>query len=111
MDFKVFKGKKFLCKTRTVKGLSANVGLMFRSYLKKGESLTLELPKKRIEIHTFFVFFPIDLFFLDEDFRVIEKASMKPWRIYLPKKNARYLLEANKGELNLRLRDKLSIGN
>lgn len=111
MDFKVFKGKKFLCKTRTVKGIGANIGLMFKPNLKTGETLTLKLPAKRVEIHTYFVFFPIDLFFLDGNYKVIEKASMAPWRIYLPKKNARYLLEANKGELNLRIRDKLSIGN
>jgi uncharacterized protein len=107
MSLKVYRKQKFLCNTKIVKGIGANIGLMFKTKLKKGETLTLELPKTKVEIHTWFVFFPIDLFFLDENYQIIEKASMVPWRIYLPKKNAKYLLEANKGELNIRMKDKL----
>jgi uncharacterized membrane protein (UPF0127 family) len=109
MDYKVYKGQKFLCNTKIVNGIGAQIGLMFKMSLKKGETLTLELPKPRVDIHTWFVFFPIDLFFLDENFKVIEKASMNPWKIYLPKKKAKYLLEANKGELKIELKDPLMI--
>jgi len=112
MECKVYKiekskKQKFLCRTRIVNGLWANIGLMFHRKLKAGETLTLELPARNVSIHTYFVFFPIDLFFLDEKFRIIEKASLEPWKIYLPKNQAKYLLEANKGELKIKLKDKL----
>jgi uncharacterized protein len=107
MEKDVYLRSKFLCRTKIVKGIAAHIGLMLRRQLKKGDTLTLELPKRRVEIHTFFVFFPIDIFFLDENFKVIEKATMETWKVYYPKKPAKYLLEANKGELKIALGDKL----
>jgi len=109
MNFKVYLGQKILCNTKLVKGIGAQIGLMFQPNLKKRDTLMLVLPNAKVDIHTWFVFFPIDLFFLDEKFRVIEKASMEPWKIYMPKKKANYLLEANKGELSLKLNDRLII--
>jgi uncharacterized membrane protein (UPF0127 family) len=107
MEKNVYLRRKFLCKTKIVKGLGAHIGLMLRRQLKKGDTLTLELPRRRVEIHTFFVFFPIDIFFLNNDLEVIEKATMETWKVYYPKKPAKYLLEANKGKLKISLGDKL----
>lgn len=112
MNWKVYKcgkQKKLLCRTKIVRGLWAQIGLMFKPELKKGDSLLLDLPGRKVDIHTYFVFFPIDLFFLNKKFEVIEKADLDPWKIYYPKKQASYLLEANKGELKLIAGDRLQL--
>ncbi|MGC9310468.1 MAG: DUF192 domain-containing protein [Candidatus Aenigmatarchaeota archaeon] len=109
MEYRIYSKGKFLCRAKIVNGWRAMLGLMFRIRLKKKDALMLELPKHRVDIHSWFMFFPIDLFFLDEKFRVIEKASLSPWKIYLPKRRAKYLLEANKGELKIGLGERLSV--
>jgi uncharacterized membrane protein (UPF0127 family) len=105
----VFLRKKLICRSKLACGLRAMVGLMFRPSLKKGEALILELPKKKVDIHSFFMFFPISLYFLDECFRVIETADLTPWKVYLPKNRPKYVLEANMGELSLKVGDRLEI--
>lgn len=105
----IYLKQKCLCKTKKVRGLGAVRGLMFRRRLPKGETLLLELPKRKVEIHSWFMFFPIDLFFLDEKFCVVEKVYLTPWKIYLPKKPAKYLLEANKGEFEIGIGEKLAL--
>jgi uncharacterized membrane protein (UPF0127 family) len=107
--YKVYKGKRIICRTRIVEGMGAQIGLMFHRKLNSRETLTLKLPKVKVDIHTFFVFFPLDIFFLDSCMKVIEKATMEPWKIYLPKNIACFALEANKGEFNLKVGDKLII--
>jgi len=44
-------------------------------------------------IHTWFMSFPIAVFFLDDDMRVIEKVRLKPFKVYLTRKRFRYFLE------------------
>ena len=49
---------------------------------------------KRILIHNWFVFFPIDLIFLDKDKQIIEmKRNLKPFSWYKSKKPANFLIE------------------
>jgi len=114
MEFRVYRIEKsgksrFLCNTRFVRGLGAQIGLMFHKKLRKGQTLTLELPNAKVGIHTCFVSFPIDLFFLDNKLKIIEKSSLESWRMYVPKKRAKFLLEANKSELRLMAGDKLKV--
>ena len=48
-----------------------------------------------------FVFYPIDVIFLDEQKKVVEiKENFRPFRFYTPKKKARYVLELPKGSVN-----------
>lgn len=48
----------------------------------------------RISIHMFFVFFPIDLLFLDSKKSIIEmKESLKPWKIYKSINKAKFVIE------------------
>ncbi|MBN2095735.1 MAG: DUF192 domain-containing protein [Candidatus Aenigmarchaeota archaeon] len=108
MSYAVFRGKRKLCLAEMVAGIGAKTGLMFRRKLKRGEGLILKIPNCRVSIHTMFVFFPIDLFFLDARGKVVEVAKLAPWRIYLPKKKAAHLLEANAGELSVKVGDRLS---
>ena len=56
-------------------------------------------------IHTFFMRFDIDVYFLDENKMVFEKTTLKPWKYYKPKKEARYIAETKKGLLDLKIGD------
>ena len=74
--------------------LSKATGLMFS---KRNSDLGLIFPFKKdisISIHMLFVFYPIDLIYLDKDKKIIEiKENIKPWQFYKPKNKARYLIE------------------
>ena len=63
---------------------------------------------KDSSIHTMFMLFEIDIYFLDENKTVFEKTSLKPWRFYKPKKQAKYILETKKGLLKLKIGDKIN---
>lgn len=75
------------------KGISRYTGLMF-SFKKR--TLIFEFKKERIiPVHMFFVFFPIDLIYLDKNKKVVEiKRNLKPFSFYRPKNKAKYLIEA-----------------
>ena len=51
--------------------------------------------------------FDIDVYFLDENNVVFEKATLTPWKFYRPKKQAKYILETKKGKLKIEIGDKL----
>ena len=75
-------------------------GLMFRKHFNG--IMILALPRKtrvNASIHTFFMNFPIDVLFLDEEKRVVDKAlNIKPWTINVtPKKSAKYVVELPAG--------------
>lgn len=84
----ISKKKKF-CNNIFSKGF----GLMFSR--KTDKSLVLDFnTEKIISLHMLFVFYPIDVIFLDEKKRVVEiKENFKPFRFYTPKKKARYVIE------------------
>jgi uncharacterized membrane protein (UPF0127 family) len=86
--------------------LSKAIGLMF----SKPRNLVFAFGREeKISLHTFFVFFPIDIIFLDEKKRVIERAQMRPFTFYTSKEKARYVVEIpsiNSGKHNnIRLKD------
>ena len=58
-------------------------------------------------IHTMFMRFEIDVYFIDENKRVFDKTSLKPWRFYKSKKQAKYVLETKKGLLKIKIGDYL----
>ena len=60
-------------------------------------------------IHTMFMRFEIDVYFLDENKRIYDKVTLKPWRFYKPKKQARYILETKKNKLKLEIGDSLDL--
>lgn len=65
-------------------------GLMFS---KPKTLLFIFKKEKRLAIHTWFVFFPITLVFLDKNNLVIEVKIMKPWSVYRSKTKALKLIE------------------
>ena len=58
-------------------------------------------------IHTYFMMSEIDVYFLDRNKIIFEKASLKPWRFCKPGKKAKYILETKKDCLKLKIGDKL----
>jgi len=62
---------------------------------------------KDSSIHTHFMRFEIDVYFLDENNVVFEKVSLKPWKFYKPEKQAKYILETKKDLLKIEIGDKL----
>jgi len=56
-------------------------------------------------IHTMFMRFEIDVYFIDENKMIYEKVSLKPWRFHKPEKQAKYVLETKKGLLKLKMGD------
>ena len=64
---------------------------------------------KDSSIHTMFMRFEIDVYFIDENNVVFDKAILKPWQFYRPEKQAKYILETKKGLLKLKMGDNLDI--
>lgn len=61
-------------------------------------------------VHTWFMSFPISVFFLDKDMRVIDKAELEPFEIYKPKKEYEYFIELDSSWIDeIRIGDKLNI--
>jgi len=84
-------------------------GLMFRR--KLDHALVFLLDSETIlgaTIHSFFVFFPFDIVWLDNGRKIVDMAVVRPFRLFVaPKKRARYFLELPAGTI---ARAGLSIG-
>jgi len=67
------------------------IGLMF----SRKKTLIFDLGKEKREgVHMMFVFFPLNIYFLDKNKKIIEvKKKLKPFLIYTPKQKARYIIE------------------
>ena len=76
-------------------------GLMFRRRFPHGRALLFKFRKPgRHSVHMFFVRFPIDLIYLNSDFKVVElRARLKPWRVYRPKTAVSHLVELPAGTI------------
>jgi len=85
-------------------------GLMFRKGLEKGEALIIEPCKS---IHMFFMYFPVDAIFLDENNRVVKVyENLRPPSITGIIKNASRVVEVAEGVVkntNTRFGDLLEI--
>ena len=80
------------------------LGLMFR---RDFEGCLVIHAKYSCSIHTFFMFFPIDVVFLDKNFVVCDFVTLKPWRFYSPKRSCKYIIESKEGKL----KGKVDIGD
>ena len=87
--------KRVLCKDKKIlrSVFSKAIGLMFSKRQAAGYVFVFKKPTKA-DLHMFFVFYPIDVIFLDECKKVIEiKENFMPFTFYLPKNKAAYVLE------------------
>ena len=80
-------------------------GLMFESKDNFDYALVFDFPNETkigASLHMMFVFFPIDVLFLNSEKQVIDKTTMTPWQFnYTPKKPAKYVVEMPKGKENV----------
>jgi len=65
-------------------------GLMFSS--KKNLLFEFKQPSKTT-IHMFFVFYPIKIYYLNENKNILDNITAYPFRIYTPKYPSKYILE------------------
>lgn len=49
--------------------------------------------EKIISLHMFFVFFPIDVLWLNKEQEVVEKKTLQPFQLYTPKNRAKFVIE------------------
>ena len=82
------------------------LGLMFKKDIDYG---LLFILKYGSSIHTCFMNFTIDVYFLDENKIIFEKVTLKPWKFYKPSKKAKYILETKKDYINLKKGEKLEL--
>lgn len=93
----IMKNTKF---ARTT--LQRTKGLMFEEKKNFNYALIFEFPiESRIgtSLHMLFVFFPIDVLFLDKTQKVVDKTTLEPFiPNYTPKKAAKFVIELPKGK-------------
>lgn len=74
-------------------------GLMFTFKMKNPLIFSFD-DEKKLNFHMFFVFYPIDIVFLNENKKVIDlKENFKPFTIYNPKSKIKYALELPAGTI------------
>jgi uncharacterized membrane protein (UPF0127 family) len=80
-------------------------GLMFSEDLPDCDAFLI---KPCNSIHTFFMLYPLDVLFLDSDFRVVKSIrNIKPWRMTWLYLKSSQVLEMKAGSLN----EELSVGD
>lgn len=82
-------------------------GLMFRSQIIP--LLFVFSQSQKVSLHSWFVFKSFDVFFLDENFCVVEfKKNFRPFSLYFSKNLALYAFECPVGYVKVNLGDKLT---
>lgn len=77
--------------------LAKGIGLMFSKALYDEAFIFVFKTEKVISLHMFFVFYPIDVLFLDKDNNVVElRENVRPFSFLTPKKKAKYVIELPK---------------
>lgn len=101
MKARIKKEGKEICRVKVAESfVERAIGLMFKKELREKEGLLIRFSEKikSRSLHGFFMRFSIVLIFLDDDFKIVEIAKLKPWRIYSAKsKSCKYVLEVNEG--------------
>lgn len=79
--------------------LGKAVGLMFHKELDEDTAMIFFFKKEEIvSLHMLFVFFPIDVLYLNSEKNVVEiRENLKPFTLYSPKNKARYVIELSAG--------------
>lgn len=96
-------GKKLLARKVKICDtiFSRTLGLMFHQKLNSSEGIILvakQESKLQTGIHSFFVFFPFDVLWINENKVIVDKKSVKPFQAFIHSKfPAKYVLELNKG--------------
>ncbi|HJN57266.1 MAG TPA: DUF192 domain-containing protein [Candidatus Woesearchaeota archaeon] len=79
--------------------ISQTIGLMFS---KTRPLIFIFKKEKIIPLHMFFVFYPIDVLFLNKKNIVVEiKENFRPFTFYTPKSKAMYIIELEKNTVKI----------
>tara|TARA_Y100000034_G_C6801955_1_gene359766 strand:- start:1 stop:336 length:336 start_codon:yes stop_codon:yes gene_type:complete len=103
---KVISKQEIICKNI----FSQSRGLMF----KKKQNLIMEFPfEKKIFLHNFFVFYPIDVILLNKNKEVVEiKRNFQPFTLWNSKNKAKYVIELGRdNSKNVKVKEKIEIKN
>jgi len=88
--------------------ISKFIGLMFSKSLDIGKGLYM---KKVVKVHTFFMKYPIDIFYIDKNNSVLRiDKNVKPWKVCKLCRLSEYIVETNSGvadEKNVEIGDKV----
>ena len=83
-------------------------GLMFRRGIPSDYSMIFLLKKQsHVAVHMLFVFFPIDVIFLDNEKKVKGFSRLRPWSGYKAMEDIKYVIEMKAGTIE---RFNISIG-
>lgn len=98
----------------TIFGLAS--GLMFSGKKKIKNGVCLKMPVKKdstfscaVTMH--FVFFPLEIIFVNSKMKVVDKVILKPWKTsYVPKAPCKYIIESKVGTFkDIKLNDSVKI--
>lgn len=84
-------------------------GLLGTKELKKNEGLLIPDCK---QVHTYFMNYPIDVLFLDSEYKILKKQTLEPWKISPWIYKSKAVLELPKGfaeQKQLQEGDKLEV--
>lgn len=91
-------------------------GLMFAGKNKVDRGICLVMPTRQnrkygCAITMWFCFETMDIIFVNTEFQVVDKVTLKPWKTtYIPKKEAKYVIESMKNKFkNIKIGDKVQI--
>ncbi|MEM0230810.1 MAG: DUF192 domain-containing protein [Candidatus Woesearchaeota archaeon] len=99
------KGKKVFINALAYRNMFQQArGLMFSV---KKNILFIFKKERYIQLHMWFVFFPIWAFFIDSKGKIVERKFLHPFQIYFARCKARYVLEVPNEDLG----NKISVGD
>jgi len=106
-EYMIIKHKKEKFNITECKSIFSQLfGLMFR-FPKNDGLLFIFKKEKYISLHMFFVFYPIDIIYLNQNkiiIKIIKKAL--PFTLFIPPVKCKYILEL-KNSKNLKLNEKI----
>jgi uncharacterized membrane protein (UPF0127 family) len=78
------------------------LGLMFRTSIPYDYSMIFKLKKpSKVSIHMLFVFFPIDVIFLNEEKKIMGLSLLRPWVGYKAMEDIKYIIEMKAGTIEI----------
>jgi len=96
------KSKLAECAVMCTSPLQKARGLIFRRRIKDEAYLFIFEKEAYVPLHMLFVFFPIDVLYLDGRKKVVEmKECFAPFAFYQPQKKARYVIELPAGTVKI----------
>ena len=91
-------------------------GLMFASKKRIERGICLAMPTKKdvrygCAVTMYFVFYPLEIIFVNSKYKVVDKVVLKPWKsTYIPREAAKYVIESKVGLLeNIKVGDSVTI--